>query len=135
MAGKYPPSFLGSKTNQGWGGGGGGWRRCRGPQGLLPGQCSAAFGGEDHRGRHLGPGRIQQRFVEQNFEAWVWFAPFSDVMQPSDVLALFSGGNLDIISWSSSPGRQLPSCSCESQRILLEEYRTSQREDELGSPG
>ena len=31
-------------------------------------------------------------------------------------------GNLDIISTSSSTGRHLPSCSCDSQRRLSEEY-------------
>ena len=37
--------------------------------GLLPGQVFAAFGGADHRVCHRGQDWVQQRFVEQNFEA------------------------------------------------------------------
>ena len=71
---------------------------------------------------------VQQRFVEQNLEApcvvpvEVWrgsVAPFSGVLQLLDVLALFSRGNLGIVSTSPSTGRHSPSCSRDSLRMLL----------------
>ena len=97
-------------------------------------QGSPAFGRADHRGNILDQqNSTALRGAELRSVGLV--APFSDVMQLLDVFALFSRGNLDITSQSSSPGRHLPSRSCDSQRVLLEEFPTSPREDELGSPG
>ena len=67
--------------------------------------------------------RVQQVCVEEDLEApcvlvEVWrrsVAPFSDVLQLLDMLALFS----HIISTSSSAGRHSSSCSCDSLRMLL----------------
>ena len=57
-------------------------RRLRGGlQGLLPGQCSASFGGALRR----ACGSL----------AWVWWRR----LQLLDVLALISRGNLDILFW------------------------------------
>ena len=60
------------------------------------------FVGADRRRRDpRGMDRVQRLFVEQNFEAWVLVAPFSDEMRLVGVLAQFSVGSVDIISTSS----------------------------------